>query len=113
MVNLTPAAIVASLEVELTPFPGTRRVTLTLNGRSAAELLVPGGGRRCQVGPLPPLMPGDNILAFKPHDPAVEEPRAPRGRSRRPIALAVGAWRWRLPGEAAVGDSCGDGAARP
>lgn len=98
VVNATPAPVRAWLEVELTPFPGARRLETTLNGRPVTSLTVPVGRHLCRIGPLT-LTSGHNTLVFKPRDPAVEDPHR-QGRARRVISLAVGAWRWKLLGEA-------------
>jgi hypothetical protein len=89
VMSTAPGPLDATLTVELTPFPISRRVDVDLDGQTQTQLAIPAGRHRCRIGPLR-LWPGYNHLTFRSPAPAGQ----PRPGSPWPVSLAVGPWRW-------------------
>lgn len=92
LVNATGESVAIVLELELTAFPGDRRVEWLLDGRRIGEREVVAEWRRYVV-PLGPVAPGENTLTLACHGPAVVANDVRRNGDPRALCLAVGSWR--------------------
>lgn len=90
--NATGESVAIALDLELSAFPGDRRVEWLLDGRRLGELEVGAEWRRYVV-PLGPVAPGDHILTLACHGPAVVANDIRRNGDLRALCLAVASWR--------------------
>ena len=94
VVNLGSRPREARLRIQLRAAGHPRRLAVSLDGEPAGELLVSRQRTSYLVGPLA-LPPGRSRLTLRSHEPPVVPAAADRRpRERRPLAFAVGEWRW-------------------
>jgi hypothetical protein len=80
------------LELELSAFPGHRRVEWSLDGRRRGELEVVAGWRRYAL-PLGPLASAESTLTLACREPAIIANDVLHNDDSRALGLAVGSWR--------------------
>jgi hypothetical protein len=99
--NTRERAVVASLDVELSAFAGTRHMELrfdTLPVEGVKTLLVTSERHTYRIGPIT-LLPGDHELLFHPVEAPTVAADVIGNSDTRPLSFAVGAWSWNTPGE--------------
>jgi hypothetical protein len=89
-----PRAVV--LEAELASFGVERHVVVSLNGDRVADLRIDSARAAYRVGPLL-LRPGSNALALRSVEPPIVAGTLEHNDDPRPLAFAVGEWRWKQP----------------
>ena len=92
LVNATGESLAIALELELTAFPGDRRVEWLLDGRPLGVLKVVAEWRRYVVA-LGPVAPGESTLTLACQGPAAVANGVRRNGDPRALCLAVGSWR--------------------
>lgn len=98
VVNTTPRPIGATLDLELTAFHSSRRLTLQLDGHVLDTLVVEPARRIYRVGPFT-VPPGAHALVFRPVEPPTVADEVVGNGDTRPLSFAVGAWTWTAGGE--------------
>jgi len=93
VVNSSTGTVGASARLELIPFPGTRQLTLLLDGREVQTLTIQEGRRMHLIGPLP-LSPGRHELAFRPSAHATVADDVLKNGDRRALSFGFGGWAW-------------------
>ena len=83
----------ATLDLELAAFGVERHVIVSLNGHHVTELIVASDRARYPIGPML-LGPGRNELTIRSVEPPIVAGTIAPNDDPRPLALAVGAWRW-------------------
>ena len=91
--NRGAAPHTATLDVELASFGVERHVAVSLNGAPVTTLVVRSSRAMYRVGPLR-LRPGPNQLALRSVEPPIVAGTLERNDDARPLAIAVGEWRW-------------------
>jgi hypothetical protein len=87
-----------ALDIELISFGGERHVVVSLNGDRVTALVVGTSRAVYRIGPLR-LLPGGNRLALRSVEPPVVAATLEGNNDARPLAIAVGDWRWTtIPG---------------
>jgi hypothetical protein len=94
IVNTGFTPVVATLDVELSAFHIERQLEVQLDGRLIGQFAIERPRRRYFVGPLT-VAPGDHQLSFHVVEPATVAGPVIGNGDPRPLAVAVGAWRWR------------------
>ncbi len=85
-----------ALDVELASFGVERHVVVSLNGSRVTALVVRSSRATYRIGPLR-LLPGSNQLVLRPVEPPIVAATLERNDDARPLAIAVGEWRWAQP----------------
>lgn len=80
------------LEIDMKAFPRDRRVEWLLDGRRLGEVEVKTRWERYELR-LPELAPGRAMLTLACREPAIVADDVLGNGDRRPLALALGAWR--------------------
>jgi len=94
--NPNAAPRTPALDVELASFGAERHVVVSLNGNRVTDLVVRSSRAMYRIGPLL-LLPGSNQLALRSVEPPVVAATLERNNDSRPLAIAVGEWRWKRP----------------
>jgi hypothetical protein len=94
--NLSAAPHTAALDLELTSFEVERHVVVSLNGERVTDLAVRSSRAMYRIGPLL-LRPGGNLLTLRSVEPPVVAATLERNNDVRPLAIALGEWRWSRP----------------
>ena len=94
--NISGAPSTAALEVELASFGIERHVAVSLNGRRVTEFVVSSDRARYPVGPML-LQPGSNELTIRAVEPPIVARTLEHNADSRPLAIALGPWRWTRP----------------
>ena len=107
LVNASGESVSIALELELSAFPGDRRVEWLLDGRRHGELEVVADWRRSEwrryTVALGPVAPGQSTLTLACHGPAVVANDVLSNGDPRALCLAVGSWRVDESGSASRG----------
>jgi hypothetical protein len=101
IVNTSAQPIVATLELEMSAFHRSRRLTLRLDGLPATDmqtLVVEPSRRIHQIGPLT-IGPGTHELSFHPFEAATVADDAIHNGDRRALSFAIGTWNWAVRGD--------------
>jgi hypothetical protein len=92
--NLGAAPHACALDLELAAFGVERHVIVSLNGRRVTDFVVGSDRALYPIGPML-LRPGSNELTIRSVEPPIVAKTLERNEDSRPLAIAVGAWRWR------------------
>lgn len=91
--NTTGRAVTAALVVELSPFPGPRRVDVLLDGAAWQSLRVERSRRTYELGPML-IGPDGHAMTFRAAEPAIVADRVLHNGDPRALSVAFGNWRW-------------------
>ena len=93
MVNAGATRRTAALGLELAAFARPRHVTVSLDGAPISALTASPVPAVFEVGPLA-LSPGRHELTIRSVEPPIKAAPLEGGTDTRPLALALGDWRW-------------------
>ena len=99
--NTRERNVVASLDVELSAFAGTRHMELrfdTLPVEGVQTLVVTSERHTYRIGPMS-VAPGDHELLFHSVEAPTVAASVIGNSDTRPLSFAVGAWSWDTPQE--------------
>lgn len=88
-----PAPQTVVWHVQLHAFPGERELTVRLDGDEVAHRIVPIEPTWFAIGPMT-LRRGTHALELLPHGPPAVPDELFGTGDRRPLTIALGAWRW-------------------
>ena len=97
IVNTTAQPVVATLNVELSAFHGSRRLELLLDGRRVQTFAVEPPRRIYHTGPLT-VTPGGHELVFHPVEAATVADDVIDNGDGRMLSFALGTWSWDVAG---------------
>jgi hypothetical protein len=94
--NLSGAPYTATLDVELASFGIERHANVLLNERRVTDFVVGSDPALYPIGPIL-LRPGSNELTIRSVEPPIVARTLERNNDSRPLAIALGRWRWTRP----------------
>jgi hypothetical protein len=97
IVNSSPEAVVASLDMEMSAFHGARSVKILLDGSDSDTVTVAEERGVARIGPLS-LAPGRHTLTFRPTHPPDIADAVLRNGDHRALSVALGTWNWTVAG---------------
>jgi hypothetical protein len=98
VVNTTERSLRVAADVEMSSFPGVRRLQLRLDGEQTQTLTVAVSRRLMRIGPFT-LAPGTHQLTWHALEPAAIANDVLNNGDQRALSVAIGTWYWRAEGD--------------
>lgn len=98
IINAADTPVVAAVGLELSAFQHVRHLEVRFDGHLVETLAVDPGRRMYHVGPMT-VPPGGHRVAFHPVEPPTVADTVIGNGDSRPLSVAIGTWRWTVPGD--------------